>query len=64
MRVEVLVRMLEDLQKQFASATLSHPSGKESYDLGRAVGVYAGLAMAINLIMETIADEESGKFDL
>ena len=64
MRVEVLVRMLEDLQKKFASATLSHPPGKESYDLGRAVGVYAGLAMAINLIMETLADEESGKFDL
>jgi hypothetical protein len=62
MRVEILLRRLEDEQKTLAIEALSRPQGKDSYDYGRVVGIYAGLEQAKNLILDTMAEKEAKDF--
>lgn len=64
MRVEILLRRLEDEQKTLAIEALSRPQGKDSYDYGRVVGIYAGLEQAKNLILDTMAEKEAKDFFL
>ena len=62
MRVEILLRRLEDEQKTLAIEALSRPQGKDSYDYGRVVGIYAGLEQAKNLILDIMAEKEAKDF--
>jgi hypothetical protein len=62
MRVEILLRRLEDEQKTLAIEALSRPQGKDSYDYGRVVGIYAGLEQAKNLIQDIMAEKEAKDF--
>lgn len=62
MRVEILLRRLEDEQKTLAIEALSRPQGKDTYDYGRVVGIYAGLEQAKNLILDTMAEKEAKDF--
>jgi hypothetical protein len=62
MRVEILLRRLEDEQKTLAIEALSRPQGKDGYDYGRVVGIYAGLEQAKNLILDTMAEKEAKDF--
>ena len=62
MRVEILLRRLEDEQKTLAIEALSRPQGKDAYDYGRVVGIYAGLEQAKNLILDTMAEKEAKDF--
>lgn len=62
MRVEILLKRLEDEQKTLAIEALSRPQGKDSYDYGRVVGIYAGLEQAKNLIQDIMAEKEAKDF--
>jgi hypothetical protein len=62
MRVEILIKRLEDEQKTLAIEALSRPQGKDSYDYGRVVGIYAGLEQAKNLIQDIMAEKEAKDF--
>lgn len=62
MRVEILLKRLEDEQKTLAIEALSRPQGKDSYDYGRVVGIYAGLEQAKNLILDIMAEKEAKDF--
>ena len=62
MRVDILIKRLEDEQKTLAIEALSRPQGKDSYDYGRVVGIYAGLEQAKNLIQDIMAEKEAKDF--
>ena len=62
MRVEILLKRLEDEQKTLAIEALSRPQGKDNYDYGRVVGIYAGLEQAKNLILDIMAEKEAKDF--
>lgn len=62
MRVEILLKRLEDEQNTLAIEALSRPAGKDSYDYGRVVGIYAGLEQAKNLIQDIMAEKEAKDF--
>jgi len=61
-RVEILLKRLEDEQKTLAIEALSRPQGKDNYDYGRVVGIYAGLEQAKNLILDIMAEKEAKDF--
>lgn len=56
MRVDVLVSRLEEERARASHAALSTP-GREIFDYGRAVGFYAGLTTAIEIIQGILEDE-------
>lgn len=64
MRVEILIRRLNDEQVALAKEALERPQGREAYDYGRVVGMYAGLEQAKTLINEMLAEKEAKDFNL
>lgn len=64
MRIESLLQRLETAQAQLAKEALERPTGKDSFDYGRAVGLYAGLELAKTTLIETVAERERKDFDL
>ena len=64
MRIEILLKRLEDEQKKFAIEALEQPQGREAYDYGRLVGIYAGLEHAKAVLMEFVAEKDRRDFDL
>lgn len=64
MRVEILIRRLNDEQIALAKEALERPQGREAYDYGRVVGMYAGLEQAKTLINEMLAEKEAKDFNL
>lgn len=64
MRIESLLQRLETAQAQLAKEALERPTGKEGFDYGRAVGMYAGLEHAKNTLIEMVAEHERKGFDL
>jgi len=64
MRVEILIRRLNDEQVALAKEALERPQGREAYDYGRVVGMYAGLEQAKTLINEMLVEKEAKDFNL
>jgi hypothetical protein len=60
MRIEPLLRRLEAEQAALAKAALTSPQARDLFEYGRVVGVHAGLAQAITIILE-MADEQDRK---
>ncbi len=64
MKIEVLLQRLEQEQARLASEALAHPAGKDGFDYGRAVGMYAGLEHAKRTLIDMIAEKERRDFVL
>lgn len=64
MKLENLLQRLETEQARLASEALAQPSGKDAYDYGRAVGMYAGLEHAKRVLIEMVAEREKRDFNL
>ena len=47
-----------------ATSALEKPSGRDAFEYGRAVGMYAGLQRAFEVVGAAHADEERAGFDL
>lgn len=60
----MFLQRLETEQAQLAKEALERPSGREAFDYGRAVGLYAGLERAKQTIIEMVAEHERKGFDL
>jgi hypothetical protein len=60
----MFLQRLETEQAQLAKEALERPSGREAFDYGRAVGLYAGLERAKQAIIEMVAEHERKGFDL
>jgi hypothetical protein len=59
MKIEMLLQRLETEQARLAREALEHPSGREPFDYGRAVGMYAGLEHARRTLIDMVAERES-----
>ena len=60
----MFLQRLETEHAQLAKEALERPSGREAFDYGRAVGLYAGLERAKQAIIEMVAEHERKGFDL
>lgn len=63
-RIEVLLRRLEDEQTLLAREALQQPQGRDAFDYGRSVGLYAGLEHAKSILIDMVAEKERRDFDL
>ena len=59
MKIAVLIQRLEAEQARLASEALAQPSGKDGFDYGRAVGMYAGLEHAKRTILAAIGEQNA-----
>jgi hypothetical protein len=64
MKIDVLLQRLELEQSKLAANSLAHPSGKDGFDYGRAVGMYAGIEHAKRTLIELVAEKERKDFNL
>ena len=64
MKIEALLQRLEEEQATLAAETLRQPSGREAYDFGRAVGLYAGIERAKIVLIDLVKEHEKRGFDL
>lgn len=63
-RIEVLLRRLEEEQAELAKGALQQPQQRDGFEYGRVVGLYAGIEKAKEVIIELIAEKEKRDFDL
>lgn len=64
MKIEMFLQRLEAEQARLAKEALERPSGKDTFDYGRAVGLYAGIEHAKQTILNMIAEHEHKGYDL
>jgi len=60
----MFLQRLETAQAELAKEALERPAGHEGFDYGRVVGMYAGLALAKETIINMVAEHERKGFDL
>ena len=64
MRIETLLRRLEQSQADLASEALGQPQSRDLFEYGRVVGLYSGLELAKTILIDTVAEKERKDFDL
>jgi hypothetical protein len=64
LNIAAILKVIEDTQAQLAKDALSTPTGRDAFDYGRAVGMYAGLEHAKDLIVGLVAERERKDFNL
>ena len=60
----MFLQRLETAQAELAKEALERPAGQGGFDYGRVVGMYAGLALAKETIIDMVAEHERKGFDL
>jgi hypothetical protein len=63
-RIDLFLRRLEEEQAQLAKETLRNPQSRDLFEYGRAVGMYAGMEQAKQLLVDLIAEKDRKDFDL
>ena len=64
MRIETLLQRLEQSQAELARDALQQPLGRDLFEYGKVVGIYAGLELAKTVLIDTVAESERKTFDL
>ena len=64
MRIEVFLQRLVQAQADLARDALEQPQGRDTFEYGRVVGMYAGLELAKAVLIDTVAEKERRDFDL
>ena len=49
---------LDEAQADLARSALLQPSGKDLFDYGRLVGIYAGLEQARSILIDILTDRD------
>ena len=63
-RIDALLRRLEEEQAQLAKAAMEQPQAHDLFSYGRAVGLYAGLEHAKTIVMTLLEERERKDFNL
>ena len=58
MKVEMLLMRLEEEQKKLAISAMEQPSGRDIFDYGRAVGMYAGIEHAKRTLLDLVSERD------
>ena len=64
MRIEVVLQRLEQSQAELARDALQQPQGRDLYEYGKVIGMYAGLELAKTVLIDMVAEKERKDFDL
>jgi hypothetical protein len=64
MRIEVVLQRLEQSQAELARDALQQPQGRDLYEYGKVIGMYAGLELAKTVLLDMVAEKERKDFDL
>ncbi len=64
MRLETLLQRLETEQARLATEALKQPAGRDLFEYGRVVGMYAGLELAKASLIALVGDNEKKDFFL
>jgi len=64
MKIDMLLRRLDEEQRKLAHEALQHPQSRDIFEYGRVVGMYAGIDHVKNVIIDMIAEREKRDFDL
>lgn len=64
MRIETLLQRLEQSQADLARDALAQPQGRDTFEYGRVVGMYAGLELAKTVLIDMVAEKERKDFNL
>ena len=64
MRLETLIQRLEQEQAKLAHEALAKPNGREPFDYGRVVGMYAGIEHAKQSILALVDERDRKDFNL
>lgn len=64
MRIEVLLQRLEQSQADLARDALEQPQGRDLFEYGKVVGMYAGLELAKSVLIDTVAEKERKDYNL
>lgn len=64
MRIEALLRRLEQSQVELARDAMEQPQSRDVFEYGRVVGMYAGLELAKTVLIDMVAEQERRDFNL
>ena len=64
MRIETLLQRLEQSQTELARDALQQPQGRDLFEYGKVIGMYAGLELAKTVLISVVAVSVSRDFDL
>jgi hypothetical protein len=64
MRIETLLQRLEQSQTELARDALQQPQGRDLFEYGKVIGMYAGLELAKTVLIDMVAEKERRDFDL
>lgn len=62
MRPEAYLQRIEAEKARLAKEAMEKPGGGDAFAYGRAVGMYAGLDLAANLLIGMFAEKERDDF--
>lgn len=58
MRIEVFLQRLEQSQTDLARDALQQPQGRDAFEYGRVVGIFAGLELAKTVLIDMVAESQ------
>lgn len=64
MRIETLLQRLEQAQADLARDALQQPQGRDLYEYGKVIGMYAGLELAKTTLIDMVAEKERKDFNI
>jgi hypothetical protein len=64
MRIEVFLQRLEQSQTDLARDALQQPQGRDTFEYGRVVGIFAGLELAKTVLIDMVAENERRDYNL
>jgi hypothetical protein len=64
MRIEVFLQRLEQSQTDLARDALQQPQGRDTFEYGRVVGIFAGLELAKTVLIDMVAENERKDYNL
>lgn len=59
-----MLQRLEQSQADLARDALQQPQGRDTFEYGRVVGIYAGLELAKTVLIDMVAEKERKDFNL
>lgn len=59
-----MLQRLEQSQADLARDALEQPQGRDVFEYGRVVGMYAGLELAKTVLIDMVAEKERKDFNL
>jgi len=59
-----MLQRLEQSQADLARDALEQPQGRDTFEYGRVVGIYAGLELAKTVLLDMVAEKERKDFNL